>query len=77
MSSLLAVVIVIWLVRRSSRAAQRSESLTGLVAILMMLSIVSSIVAIPLAPDFLWPQYIVGLVVASFLIPWIMRRIAP
>ena len=77
MSSLLTAVIVIWLVRRSSRAAQPSESLAGLLALLMLLSIVYSIVAIPLAPALRWPQYAAGLVVAALMVPWVMRRIAP
>lgn len=77
MAGLLAAVIVTWLVRRSGGTAQSSESLAGLLALLMMLAIVFTIVALPLVPDHGWLKYIVGLVVAGLAVPWVMRRIAP
>ena len=69
MTILLAVVIAIWLVRRFSTAAQPSESFTGLLALLLGLSITLSILAIPLAPALFLPQLAVGAIVAGFLVP--------
>lgn len=77
MTILLAVVIVIWLVRHFSTAARLSESFAGLLALLLGLSIILSILAIPLPHVLFWPQLVVGAFVAGLLVSRLMRKIAP
>ena len=77
MSLLLAVVILIWLVRRVGQAAPPSESLAGLLALLMLLSGALVIIAVPLPHALRWPQIVVAFVVPALLVTRLMRRLAP
>lgn len=77
MSLVLAVVILIWLVRRVGQAAAPSGSLAGLLALLMLLSSALAIIAIPLPHALRWPQIVVAFVVPALLIARLMRKLAP
>ena len=77
MSLVLAVVILIWLVRRVGQAAPPSESLAGLLALLMLLSGALAIIAVPLPHALRWPQIVVAFVVPAFLVTRLMRKLAP
>jgi hypothetical protein len=77
MSLVLAIVILIWLVRRVGQAAPPSESLAGLLALLMLLSGALVIIAIPLPHGLRWPQLVVACVVPALLVTQVMRKLAP
>jgi hypothetical protein len=75
---LLAVVLVIWLVRRA-RNAQPSYNLTGFLLVLVLYFGFTAIVAIPLPSALRVPQFIVALVVSASIVWRLMatRQLLP
>ncbi|MDN3353420.1 hypothetical protein [Actinomadura sp. DC4] len=77
MSLVLALVILIWLVRRVGWATAPSESLAGLLALLMLLSGALAIIALPLPHGLRWPQLALACVVPALVVTQVMRKLAP